>query len=516
MTTPDRFADQWATTDKVGDAVKKLGSDAGALYEPGILSLLQKMRKNEPAIFARLRGKVKDTKQVSMSEFDRLTAVSEDEEDAAHNDIFGEIEPWPKPVSGEELLDDIANTMKRYVAADKETIRAAALWVTFTWLIDVVQVAPIANITAPEKRCGKSILLTVLGRLAYRPLQVANIAPAALYRAIELWAPTLLIDEVDAFLAAHDDARGILNAGFTRDSASVIRCTGDDHMPTRFNVWGAKALCGIGKIADTLADRSIPLRLRRRVAGETVERLRHSDPTIWMRLQAKLARFAADNASMIDEARPDPIHGLNDRANDCWEPLLAIADVAGGHWPKSARQAATVLHGLEGDTPSIGIELLQDVKTMFVEKRLIKIFSSELMEALIADDEAPWATWNRGKPISPRQLAGKLAEFGVKSTTVRDGTDVKKGYHLEQFRDAFTRYLSGSPPSQSVTPLQPSKDVASSDISSITHAASVTDDKSLQPSNDAGCNGVTDKTPPLAGRRGNKGLKEAVLYEEGL
>ncbi|MBN0430718.1 hypothetical protein JTM52_36020, partial [Pseudomonas aeruginosa] len=95
----------------------------------------------------------------------------------------------------------------------------------------------------------------------YRPMQVSNIAPAALYRAIELWSPTLLIDEVDAFLAAYDDARGILNAGFTRDSASVIRCVGDDHMPTRFNVWGAKALCGIGKIADTLADRSIPLRL---------------------------------------------------------------------------------------------------------------------------------------------------------------------------------------------------------------------------------------------------------------
>ncbi|MBN0574116.1 hypothetical protein JTM30_35060, partial [Pseudomonas aeruginosa] len=158
------------------------------------------------------------------------------------------------------LLDDVTHALARHVIADKETLRAAALWAAFTWLVDVVQVAPIANITAPEKRCGKSILLTALGKLANRPLQVSNIAPAALYRSIELWAPTLLIDEVDAFLAAYDDARGILNAGFTRDSASVIRCVGDDHMPTRFNVWGAKALCGIGKIADTLADRSIPLR----------------------------------------------------------------------------------------------------------------------------------------------------------------------------------------------------------------------------------------------------------------
>ena len=516
MTTPDRFADQWASTDKVGDAVKNLGSDAGALYEPGILSLLQKMRKKEPSIFARLRAKVKDTKQVSMAEFDRLTAVSEDEEDAAHNDIFGEIEPWPKAVSGEELLDDIANTMKRYVAADKETIRAAALWVTFTWLIDVVQIAPIANITAPEKRCGKSILLTVLGRLAYRPLQVANIAPAALYRAIELWAPTLLIDEVDAFLAAHDDARGILNAGFTRDSASVIRCVGDDHMPTRFNVWGAKALCGIGKIADTLADRSIPLRLRRRVAGEKVERLRHSDPTIWMRLQAKLARFAADNASVIDEARPDPIHGLNDRANDCWEPLLAIADAAGGHWPKSARQAATVLHGLEGDTPSIGIELLQDVKAIFVDKRVIKIFSSDLMEKLIADDESPWATWNRGKPMNTRQLSAKLSEFGIKSKQVRIGFDSLKGYNIEDFKDAFTRYLSASPPSLSETSKQASNDVASSVSQGIYPTPAKTPCETLQPSNHAGCFDVSDRTPPLTGDRGNKGQKDAVSHKEKL
>lgn len=513
MTTPDRYADQWATTDKVGDAVKKLGVDAGALYEPGILPLLQKIRKKEPSIFARLRAKVKETKQVSMAEFDRLTAVAEDEEDAAQNDIFGEVEPWPNPVSGEELLDDIADTMKRYVAADKETIRAAALWVTFTWLIDVVQVAPIANITAPEKRCGKSILLTVLGRLAYRPLQVANIAPAALYRAIELWAPTLLIDEVDAFLAAHDDARGILNAGFTRDSASVIRCVGDDHMPTRFNVWGAKALCGIGKIADTLADRSIPLRLRRRVAGETVERLRHSDPTIWMKLQAKLARFTADNASVIDEARPDPIQGLNDRANDCWEPLLAIADVAGGHWPKFARHAATVLHGLEGDTPSIGIELLQDVKAMFDDKRASKIFSSELLETLISDDEAPWATWNRGKPISARQLSAKLAEFEIKSKDVRMGDVVKKGYEKGFFKEAWTRYLPAEPSSVSATTLQPTGNGAYSDFSSATKGVNVADGKTLQPGDGMSCSAVADKTLPLGGDRGDKVRKDTRAYE---
>ncbi|HGP1315667.1 TPA: DUF3631 domain-containing protein [Pseudomonas aeruginosa] len=516
MAANDRFADQWGSTDKLNDAIKKLGTDAGALYEPKILEQLKKMRGGDPAGFARIRAKVKDSKMVSMSEFDRLTVPAEDEEVAAGGDIFTEVEPWPKPIKGDELLDEICVALHRFVAADKETIRAAALWSTFTWLIDVVQVAPIANITAPEKRCGKSILLTALGKLAYRPMQVANIAPAPLYRAIELWSPTLLIDEVDAFLAAYDEARGILNSGFTRDSAFVIRCVGDDHMPTRFNVWGAKALCGIGKIADTLADRSIPLRLRRRVAGEKVERLRHSDPGMWERFQAKLARWTMDNAVKVSDARPDLIKGLNDRANDAWEPLLAIADVAGGHWPKSARQAAIVLHGLEGDTPSIGAELLQDVKSVFEDKNISKIFSADLLEALLADDEAPWATWNRGKPMSPRQLAAKLADFGIKSGTVRQGYDTKKGYSIDQFTDAFNRYLSPNPPSQSVTPSQPSNGEASSVSQSVTHGVRVTDKKTLKATGDAACDGVTDKTPPPSGKGGKNGAKRLVSNEEVL
>ncbi|MGP5403250.1 DUF3631 domain-containing protein, partial [Pseudomonas helleri] len=222
------------------------------------------------------------------------------------------------------------------------------------------------------------------------------------------------------------------------------------------------------------------------------------------------------NAAVIGDARPDPIQGLNDRANDCWEPLLAIADAAGGHWPKSARHAAIVLHGLEGDTPSIGIELLQDVKTMFDDKRASKIFSSELLDTLIADDEAPWATWNRGKPISPRQLAGKLAEFEIKSKDVRMGNVVKKGYEKGFFEEAWTRYLPADPPSLSATTLQPTYNVASSVADGFFQPPQKTTSATLQPSNGAGCSVVADKTPPLGGDRGNKGSKDTVLHEERL
>lgn len=480
----------------IQEAVRNLSTDAGALYAPAILEQLRTMRGKDPAAFARLRVQVKETKMLSMTEFDRLTALGETDGDAANAGIFAEVEPWPDPVEGADLLDDLTHALARHVVADKETLRAAALWAAFTWFVDVVQVAPIANITAPEKRCGKSILLTALGKLANRPLQVSNIAPAALFRSIELWSPTLLIDEVDAFLAAHDDARGILNAGFTRDSAIVIRCVGDDHMPTPFNVWGAKALCGIGKIADTLADRSVPLRLRRRTPGESVESLRHSDPVLWERLRSRLARFALDSAEAIGKARPSPIAGLNDRANDAWEPLLAIADLAGEHWPKSARNAAITLHGLEGDAPSVGAELLADVKAVFDAKKATKIFSADLLEALIADEEAPWATWNRGKPMSPRQLSAKLADFGAKSKDIRIGSTNKKGYDHSDFRDAFGRYLSADTLSQSATTRQSSDGAGFSDIPSATRQANVADKKSMQPSSDAGCRAVADKTPP--------------------
>lgn len=494
MTVPD-YSKEWETTDKVADAIKLLSVDAGALYAPEILDELKRTRDTDPAGWARIRHQVKEAKVLSMADFDRLTAPAIEGKTSANDGIFDEVDAWPEMVNGAELLDDIVTAIGDYVIADKETIRAAALWVTFTWLTDVVQVAPIANITAPEKRCGKTVMLSTLAKLAYRPMQASDIATAALFRSIELWSPTLLIDEVDAFLRDNEEARGILNAGFTRDSAFVIRCVGDDHIPTKFRVWGGKALCGIGKIADTLADRSIPLRLRRKKAGESTSHLRHSDPAVWERLRRRIARFADDSATAIGAARPPIIQGLNDRANDCWEPLLAIADAAGGEWPRIARQAAVVLHGLEGESPSVGVELLADIKAVFEGKQAAKMFSATLLDELVADDEAPWATWNRGKPMTPRQLSAKLGEFNVKGKDVRIGAVVKRGYDKADLAECFDRYLSQDNPSTSATTLQPAKHKASSGSASATGSSVVAHQKTLKATEYKGCSVVADKAP---------------------
>lgn len=155
--------------------------------------------------------------------------------------LFPVTEAWPAPVDGDQLLNDICSLIRYYIICNTETAIAATLWVSFTWLIDQAKVAPIAMITAPEKRCGKSQLLDLIGRLSRRPLVASNISPAAIFRVIEAHQPTLLIDEADAFLRDNEEARGILNSGHTRQSAYVIRVVGDDHEAQQFSTWGAKA-----------------------------------------------------------------------------------------------------------------------------------------------------------------------------------------------------------------------------------------------------------------------------------
>ena len=356
--------------------------------------------------------------------------------------LFPLIEPWPDQVGGANLLDDIHKTISRFIICEQEAKVACTLWIAFTWLIDAFQVAPLAVITAPEKRCGKTQLLDLIGRLSKRSLVASNISSAAVFRVIEAHKPTLLIDEADAFMRDNEELRGIINSGHTRTSAYVIRTVGDDHEPRQFPTFGAKAISGIGSLPETIMDRAIILELRRKLPSETVGRLRHAPPNLFPTLARKLARFALDNEHRMLAARPSLPDALNDRAQDNWEPLLAIADLAGGHWPDTARKTAIKISGGENEAVSTGTELLADIKAAFEIDNCNRIAITTLIERLIADDMGPWATWNRGKPISPRQLGKRLQEYAVAARTFRFGAGTSKGFERWQFEDAWARYLA--------------------------------------------------------------------------
>ncbi|MDB0507664.1 DUF3631 domain-containing protein [Ralstonia solanacearum] len=375
---------------------------------------------------------------------DRLVKAARGVIKADTNTPFPEVELWPDPVDGAELLSEISSTVRRFIVCEPETAHAVALWTAMTWCIDVVGVAPIAVITAPEKRCGKSQLLFLIGRLANRPLPASNVTPAALFRSIDLWHPTVLIDEADAFMRENEELRGLLNCGHTRESAYVIRTVGDDHTPKQFFVWGAKAIAGIGQLADTLMDRSIALELRRKLPTESVDKLRHAEPGLFDDLRGKLARWADDNAEAVRLARPALPEALHDRAADNWEPLFQIAEVAAAQWPTLAVTAALKLSGQAEQVQSTGTQLLADIQEVIEARAAQRIFSADLLAALCEDEEKPWATCNRGGRMSLRQLSERLDEYGIKSAQVRIGCESKKGFHVEQFQDAFGRYLSPS------------------------------------------------------------------------
>lgn len=357
--------------------------------------------------------------------------------------LHRQVKPWPEPVEGAQLLDDIVSTMKRYVVAEDATIHAAALWVIHTWLMDVWTVSPIANITAPEMRCGKTLFLQTLGELVYRPLSTSSITPAALFRTVNETQPTLLIDEVDSFLKGNDDARGILNTGLYKSHAYVTRCSSDGYTATQFSVWCAKALCGIGSLAETLADRSIVLRLRRKLTTEITENLRRSDPSQWSALRSRILRWTDEHRETLTTHAPIRIPSIHDRANDCWEPMLTIAEIAGGPWPSIARTAAVALQESGDDAPSAGVELLRDIRQVFDRSGRSKLYSSEILTSLTTlGRDLRWSRWENGRALSPFQLAKMLREFGIQARAIRIGDSAgKNGYDRSWFDDAFARYL---------------------------------------------------------------------------
>lgn len=379
---------------------------------------------------------------------DLVKAERDNHADADNNFPFREVDPHPDPIIPGQVLDDVADIIRRFVVMDVEQANAVALWIALTWFIDDVEVAAIAIITAPEKACGKSQLLEIMGYLVLRPLSAASTSASFLFRAIQAWKPTILIDEADTFIHESDELKGLVNAGHSRANAFVGRTVsvGDGYEPRLFNVWGAKAFAGIAlekHLPDATMSRGIVIVLRRKLAHETVRRLRHADKSEFTSLTAKLARFAEDYWEQVRSTRPVLPDELSDRAQDNWEALLAIAGCAGPEWVKRATDAALKLSSAGEASVSTGNELLADIQHIFEGRHGTKISTADLIEALVKDDEKSWATYNRGKPLSPRQLAKQLTAYAIKPKTVRLGhANTPKGYERSQFDDAFARYLA--------------------------------------------------------------------------
>jgi Protein of unknown function (DUF3631) len=364
-----------------------------------------------------------------------------------HAIAFPDPEPWPEPVEGMVLLDDLAAAIRKHVVLPDHARDACALWVVHTYLADRFLVSPRLGVRSPTKGCGKTLLLDVLDRVVARPLPTANVTAAAIFRVIAAHRPTLLVDEADTFLYDNDELRGVLNSGH-RKGGAVLRTVGDDHEPRSFATYAPCVIALIGALPDTLHDRAVTVDLKRRLPSEKVEPFRPDRAEHLDILARKAVRWANDHAERIAAADPALPEGIVNRAADNWRPLLAIADEAGGEWPERARKAAEAAHIAAADDAESRLELLLgDIRDALGDKA--EMSSADLVKALVELEGRPWAELGKShKPLTQNRLARMLKPLGIAPHKIGPEKGRVNGYVCAHFEEAFGRYLGSKGESQ--------------------------------------------------------------------
>jgi Protein of unknown function (DUF3631) len=556
LATEDRDAIAKLLKGDIAVFVERAKTDQGFPFEPEAIAALNSLA---PANFERLRARLKADSQVRLPALAGAMKVAAGTNPASDGlpgkpITFDEIEPWPQPVDGATLLTEVANVIGKYVIMEPSQRDAAALGAVFAHTHDLRDVAPIFFIVSPEKRCGKTRLERVIKRLVPKPLMASNATPAFLARAIEKHHPTVLIDEYDATAAGDqpmaETLRGQLNSSFDRDGASIGKCVplpGGGYDEREFSTWAATWIAGIKKIPETVEDRSVVLRLNRKLPSEKVARFRGRDGGELEILRRKVARFVIDNERRLRAIEPDMPEAMSaagDRAPDAWEPLVAIADIAGGAWPARARNAALALAGVDKAAPAdsdLGAALLSDIaqildacdayaptaeqlknsKHIAIEalealkcgeeqlagnerrpRRVVGLGAEQLTNALATFEERKWSAWDKGKPMRPHQLARLLGAYGVRSQSLRDGEVVFRGYPRDRLDDAIERYgaHTGDFARYSVTRLEKSWKIEL--FENVTDEARNASENAGKANKPGGCDVVTEKRPGAEGGEG--------------
>lgn len=423
-------------------------------------------RQNAPSEIARLavltpfeyeqeRGAAAKRLGVRPSALDKLVKTQRSTARAQDDVGLESLSPWPKSVDGAEVAEDIRRSLLSHVVfSSPSDADAATLWIFGTFLMDIWPLWPKLLIRSPQKRCGKTTSLETIEGFAYRGMTTSNISSAALFRAVDAWHPTLLIDEADRFLKGDDALNGLLNAGHRRRAAFVTRVEEIDgqRVPRRFSVWGAQVIATIGRQAGTLEDRSVTVDLRRKLRSDRVRKLPLDHFERSLSHRRKLLRWTEDNASALKLSASEPPPCGNDRAQDNWTPLWRIAEAIGGDWPARARTAYLVKAEHGEDDESVAVELLKDIASIIARATKSRIPTDVLLTALNDLDDRPWRELGNDDGMTAHALARHLKPFGATPRQYRDGPWSGKGYDRAQLEDAIRRYCGSVTPAEIETP----------------------------------------------------------------
>jgi hypothetical protein len=360
------------------------------------------------------------------------------------------------------IADDLLALFKRYICAGEAELSILAIWTLHTHaFVGVGYYTPYLAITSAEKQSGKTRVLEVLKSVVRDPQITASISPAALARSVDQKKPTLLLDELDALLNGDKEMsealRGILNSGFQADGAFTRMVgVGAAMKPEHFSTFCPKAMAGIGTLPDTVADRSITIRLERSPRGvcekfrpRGMGRRAKQQQAELDQLRERAAKWATENLNKLADAEPECPPDFSDRQQDIAEPLLAIADLLGGEWSAEARNALlSIFASPMAEDGSHRTRLLADLKDIFDATGLEEIATKDLLEKLAEIETSPWSEWRRGKPMTDRALASELKAFNIYPGNIRLDEGQKKGYRRDSFLSSWIRYVTDHNPSR--------------------------------------------------------------------
>lgn len=384
-------------------------------------------------------------------------------------------DPWPDPMETGALLEEVLETYRHYVFAPEHHLHVLACATINTWCLEAFNMTFRIILQSPEYSCGKSQVIDTLEKLSCNPFKSDNATQAVMYHLIHKCSPTVLLDEIDSLSPEHREGLvNILNAGNKR-GAQVWRVEGEGGKrdAVGYNCFAPTIIAGIGrgKFPPATISRAIVLGMKRKPREYRIRRLRAYDPT---GLRRKCRRWAMDHIEELRSSQPDLPDELNDRQQDVWESLFAIAEVAGGEWPNRIREAALKLHNISTDEMrSTGNELMRHIKTVLDEVEGERIHTKKLLEKLNELDEAGYGDWNNHEGMKPKELNRKLAEYDITPRRMRIGDDNLVGWDREQFTEAWNTYLnlpvpcsinSGGTPAQQEKPLEKDPETPSQTI----------------------------------------------------
>jgi hypothetical protein len=397
---------------------------------------------------------------------------------------------WHEYVSGDAIATTLAAVIKTYVILSDEAADTVALWVLHSWTVNAFTMSPRLAIISPTKGCGKTTVLRVLNHIARRTKRTGSISPAALFRVVEKFQPTILLDETEKYIENGSDIHALLNEGHCK-GGNVTRVIGDSLELREFSIYGAVAFARNGKLPDDLEQRSIIIEMQRRRANEDLAQLRDDRAESLKQIARMCSRWADDNANILLDQDPD-MEMINRNA-DNWRPLFAIADLCGEGWPERIRAAAAILTPRESE--GTGPKLLASIRAVFDERKgewADRMFSEMLAEALTAMEGQPWAEYGKArKPITKNQLAQLLKDFKIKPDTVKIGTKGLKGYYRHQFEEVWERYLAPEGVNETEPRNQPTAAGTSTPFQNVTTESEVTFQKCEKPLPPSDCYGVT-------------------------